>query len=58
MTWEFIQGKDKEGVINTVYPIIKAHFKDPNKSQETFNEMLEKAIGLYKIYQSGGDFKI
>ncbi len=58
MTWEFIQGKSKEDVIKTVYPIIDAHFKSTGRSKETFQEMLEKAIGLYEIYKSGGDFTI
>lgn len=58
MTWEFIQGKSKDAVIKTVYPIIDAHFKNTGKSQKIFQEMMEKAIGLYKIYKEGGDFEI
>lgn len=58
MTWEFIQGKDEREVIKIVYPIIEAHFKDSGQSKETFKEMLEKAIGLYEIYKSGGEFTI
>lgn len=58
MTWEFIQGKNKEEVIKTIYPIIKAHFKDKKHSEETFQEMVEKAIDLYEIYKKGGKFEI
>jgi len=58
MTWEFIQGKSKEEVIKTVYPIIDAHFEDTERSQDTFREMLDKAIGLYEIYKTGGEFTI
>jgi len=58
MTWEFIQGKSKEEVIQLMYPIIGAHFKSSEQSKETFQEMLNKAIGLYKIYKDGGEFTI
>lgn len=58
MTWEFIQGKDKKEIIKKIYPIIKAHFRDSGKSKEIFKEMLRKAIDLYEIYKSGGEFTI
>ncbi|MHA1470754.1 MAG: hypothetical protein ACTSSP_09370 [Candidatus Asgardarchaeia archaeon] len=58
MTWEFINGKSKTEVIKTIYPIIEAHFKDSGKSKEIFAEMLDKAIKLYEIYKSGGEFEI
>ena len=58
MTWEFIQGKSKDEVVSLIYPIIEAHFRDRGRSKETFQEMLEKAIGLYEIYKSGGEFTI
>jgi len=58
MTWELIQGKSKEEVIQTVYPIISAHFNNADRSQDTFEEMLQKAIGLYDIYKTGGEFTI
>lgn len=58
MTWGFIQGKSKEEVIRTIYPIIDAHFNNDGRSKETFAEMLEKALGLYEIYKNGGEFTI
>ena len=58
MTWELIQGKSKEMVIKTKYPIISAHFNSSNQSKDTFQEMLEKSIGLYDIYNNGGEFTI
>ena len=58
MTWEFIQGKSKEEVIQIMYPIISAHFNNSGQSKDTFAEMLEKAIGLYEIYKTGGEFTI
>ena len=58
MTWEFIQGKSKESVIQLMYPIISAHFENNEKSKDIFQEMIEKAIGLYEIYKMGGEFKI
>ena len=58
MTWELINGKSKEEVIKTIYPIIDAHFKNSGKSEEIFAEMIDKAIKLYEIYKSGGEFEI
>ena len=58
MTWELIQGKSRERVIETMYPIISAHFNSSDRSKDTFSEMIEKAIGLYEIYQTGGEFTI
>ena len=58
MTWELIQGKSKESVIQLMYPIISAHFESSERSKDTFQEMLEKAIGLYEIYRTGGEFSI
>ncbi len=58
MTWSFIEGKGKKEVVSKIYPIIKAHFKDDLKFKEIFSEMLNKAISLYEIYKSGGDFTI
>ena len=58
MTWELIQGKKKEEVISTMFPIIGDHFDTPEKSQEVFNNMLDKAISIYNIYKNGGDLTI
>jgi len=58
MTWDLIQGKDKEEVIKKIYPIVRAHFKDNLKFKETFKEMVSKATGLYKIYVDGREFSI
>jgi len=41
-----------------MYPIISAHFNDSDRSKKTFEEMLQKAIGLYEIYKNGGEFTI
>lgn len=58
MTWEFIQGKNKEEVIKIIYPIIKAHFKDDKRSKEIFNRMIDRSLDLYRIYREGGEFTI
>jgi len=58
MTWGLIQGKSKEEIIDKIYPIIKAHFKDDLKLKRTFKEMINKANSLYEIYRSGGEFSI
>ena len=58
MTWNLISGKNKEEVVKKIYPIIKAHFKDQSKCEDIFNEMLNKAINLYEIYEGGGKFTI
>ncbi len=58
MTWEFIQGSSKEEVTQLMYPIISAHFNNSDHSEETFAEMLQKAVGLYDIYKTGGEFTI
>jgi len=58
ITWGLIQGEDKRTVIEKIYPIIQAHFKDDKKFKETFSEMVKKAISLYEIYIKGGDFTI
>jgi len=58
MTWNLISGKSKEEVVKKIYPIIKAHYKDDEKFEETFNEMLNKSISLYEVYKSGGNLSI
>jgi len=58
MTWNFISGKSKEEVVKKIYPIIKAHYKDDEKFEDTFNEMLNKAISLYEVYKNGGELSI
>jgi hypothetical protein len=58
MAWNLINGKSEEEVTRKIYPIIKAHFKDQNKFEDVFTEMLNKAINLYQIYQRGGEFSI
>jgi len=58
MTWNLISGKSKEEVVKKIYPIIKAHFKNNNKFENIFKEMIDKAINLYKVYEEGGHFSI
>ena len=58
MAWNFISGKTKEEVIKKIYPIIKAHFENDEKFENTFKEMLDKALNLYEIYKGGGEFTI
>jgi len=58
ITWDLIQGKNKEEIIKNIYPIIKAHFKDSLKFKEIFQEMINKSINLCEIYESGGEFTI
>ena len=41
-----------------MYPIISAHFSNSDHSEDTFAEMLQKSIGLYEIYNTGGEFTI
>ena len=51
MVWGLIQGKNKEEVIKKIYPIVKAHFKNETKFENTFKEMTNKAVNLYMIYK-------
>jgi hypothetical protein len=51
MVWGLIQGKDKNEIIKTLSPIIKAHFKDEIKFKKTFKEMINKAVNLYMTYK-------
>ena len=50
MTWDLIQGQDREEVIKKIQPIIQTHFKDQMKFKNVFEEMVKKAIYLYEIY--------
>jgi len=54
MTWMMVEGKSKEEVIREIYPIIKTHYKNMNKAKFVFSDMLQKAVDLYEIYESGG----
>ena len=58
MTWNLISGKSKEEVTKKIYPIIKVHFKNDEKFESIFKEMLNKAINLYNVYEEGGNFSI
>lgn len=58
MTWNFISGKSKEEVIKKIYPIIKAHYENDDKFEQTFSDMLNKAIDLYEVYKTRGKFTI
>jgi len=58
MTWNLIGGKSKEEVIKKIYPIIKAHYKNDDRFESIFDEMLGKAINLFEIYEGGGKFSI
>ena len=58
MTWNLIGGKSKEEVTRKIYPIIKAHFKNQDRFESIFKEMLNKAIKLYEVYKKGGEFSI
>ena len=58
MTWNLISGKSKEEVIKKIYPIIKAHYKNDDRFESIFDEMLGKAIDLFEIYKGGGEFTI
>jgi hypothetical protein len=56
IAWELIMGKTEREVIKKIYPILRTHFKDKNKLDCVFKEMLEKAKKLYDIY--GGENRI
>ena len=58
MVWNFISGKSKEEVVKKIYPIIKAHYSNDEQFESIFSEMLNKAIGIYKVYEDGGKFTI
>ena len=58
MTWELIQGKSKKDMVTTIYPIIQAHFKNNERFREIFREMVSRAVDLYMIYKSKGEFNI
>jgi hypothetical protein len=58
MVWLFISKKNEDEVSSEIFPIIKTHFKDPNRANKVFGEMLQKAITLYKIYQQSGTFSM
>ena len=50
MTWDLINGKNKEEVISNIHPIVRTHFKDGNKFKRVFDEMVDRAMGLADIY--------
>ena len=58
MAWNLIGGKTKGEVIKKIYPIIKAHYKNDDRFESIFDEMLGKAIDLFKVYKGGGEFSI
>ncbi len=50
ITWELMQGKNKEDITKTIYPIISTHFHDKEKSNKLFKEMLSEAEQLFNLY--------
>ena len=51
ITWQLINGKNKDDVINSIYPIVKAHFKDSGNCSQIFKKMYQQAIYLYNVYK-------
>ena len=58
MAWDLIQGKSEKEVSDTILPILQGHYKNKSKVGKVFNEMLNKALNLYRAYQEGGEFSI
>ena len=58
ITWELIMGKDEREVTNEIYPILETHFKDRNKLNQVFREMIEKAKRLANIYNNEKDISM
>lgn len=56
MAWQLMNGKGREEVIKKLYPIIGSHFKDKNKFNQIFKEMLSKAESLSSIYSKERKF--
>jgi hypothetical protein len=51
ITWQLINGKSKDDVVSSIFPIVKAHFKDGKKSLQMFSKMYEQAVYLSNIYK-------
>ena len=51
MAWELIQGKSKEEVSRKIHMIIQKHFKNKDKLEIVFKDMVEKAVDLSNIYE-------
>jgi hypothetical protein len=51
ITWQLINGKSKEDIESSIYPIVKAHFKDDHKPLQIFLKMYEQAVYLSNIYK-------
>lgn len=58
MTWLLILGKSEKEVTDEIFPIIKTHYKTEAKSKQIFDEMMEKSVGLYHIYEKEGGISI
>jgi len=48
ITWELLQGKDKNSIEGSIYPIIEGHFEDKKHSVQFFLKVFDKAFELYK----------
>lgn len=59
MTWEALMGKNKEEIIEKMYPIISTHFKNNKyKLNLVFHEMINKAFQLASVYTSEKTFSM
>ena len=47
IAWEILKGKEKT-IYNTIYPIVKSHFKDEAKAKEVFSKMVLEAKEIAK----------
>ncbi len=47
IAWEILKGNEKT-IFQTIYPIVKSHFKDENKAKEVFNKMVLEAKEIVK----------
>jgi len=52
ITWELINGKNKEQIKKSIYPIIKEHYKNKKNLNEDFEGMFKKALELCIIYKN------
>lgn len=50
ITWEIINKKNKKEIKEKIFPIIKQHFKNEKKALQTFNNMYEQALNVFKTY--------
>jgi hypothetical protein len=49
ITWQLLHGKCEDYIRHTIYPIVQAHFKDEEKAQKLFRDMLLEAQRLSNL---------